>query len=79
VFAVHAGGGTSPHPDWNDSFTIQIRSTKRWRVAPNGFMPHPVTNWTIGDPPPLFAHSIPLPTEMPRDAQEYVLTPGSVL
>lgn len=79
VFAVRSGGATNPHLDWNDSFTVQIRGTKRWRVAPNGFMAHPVTNWAIGDPPPLFAHSSPLPTEMPRDAREYVLTPGSVL
>jgi 50S ribosomal protein L16 3-hydroxylase len=78
-FAVRGGSGTRPHVDWNENFTIQLRGTKRWLVAPNGFVRHPVTNWTVGDPPPLYAHSSELPTEMPADAREYCLTPGSVL
>jgi hypothetical protein len=48
-------------------------------VAPNGFGTHPITNWTIGDPPPFFARPTELPSEMPADAQDYRLTPGSVL
>jgi 50S ribosomal protein L16 3-hydroxylase len=78
-FAVRGGSGTRPHVDWNENFTIQLAGTKRWLVAPNGFIAHPVTNWTIGDSPPPYAHSSELPTEMPPDAREYRLTPGAVL
>ncbi len=78
-FAVRGQSGTRPHIDFNENFTIQIVGTKQWLVAPNDFIAHPVTNWTIGDPPPPYAHATDLPTEMPAGAQEYRLSPGSVL
>ncbi len=78
VFAVHAGNGTLPHYDWNENFTIQILGSKRWLVA-GGFVTHPVSNWRIGDPAPPYSDAACPPGEMPADAQEYLLTPGSVL
>jgi hypothetical protein len=81
LFAVRGRNGTRLHLDWNENFTIQLRGTKRWRVArePNGFVDDPVTNWSVGQPAPLYAHSSRLPERMPEDAPSYLLTPGSVL
>jgi 50S ribosomal protein L16 3-hydroxylase len=79
LFLARGGSGSAPHYDRNENFTIQLRGTKRWRVAPNGFITNPVENWTIGEPPPAHADPALVPTEMPADAQEFLLTPGSVL
>jgi 50S ribosomal protein L16 3-hydroxylase len=78
-FAVRGQSGTRPHIDFNENFTIQIIGTKQWLVAPNEFITHPITNWTIGDPPPPYCHTTDLPTKMPAGALECRLTPGAVL
>jgi len=79
IFAVRNRNGTRLHVDWNENFTIQLRGTKRWLVAPNDFIVNPVTNWAIGDDAPPYSHSPRLPTAVPEDATAYELTPGSVL
>lgn len=81
LFAVRGRHGTRLHLDWNENFTVQLRGTKRWRVArgPSEFVENPVTNWSVGQPAPLHAHSTRLPERMPDDAPSYLLTPGSVL
>lgn len=78
VFAVRAGNGTSAHFDWNENFTVQLLGSKTWRVAA-GFVKHPVSNWRIGEPAPPYADTTSTPAEMPSDAQEFLLVPGSVL
>lgn len=79
IFAVRNRNGTKPHFDWNENFTIQIRGTKRWAVSSNQFVEHPVSNWEMGNPAPLYARPLRVPREMPADARSYLLTPGSVL
>lgn len=80
-FAVRGGGGTAPHLDWNENFTIQLEGTKRWRVAPapRGFLEHPVSNWVLGDPVPPYADPTLAPAALPEDAVAYDLSPGDVL
>ena len=79
IFAVRNRNGTRLHVDWNENFTIQIYGTKRWLVAPNDFITNPVTNWEIGSPAPLYAHSSRVPTAVSPDSKAYILPPGSVL
>jgi hypothetical protein len=79
IFAVKSGGGTRPHFDRNQGFTLQVKGHKRWVVAPNGFIEHPTANWAIGLPPPGFVDPRRAPTKMPADSEVYTLRPGSIL
>lgn len=79
VFAVCAHHGSEPHYDRNENFTIQLRGRKKWIVAPNGFIDEPVANWVMSSPPPAYCDQSRIPTAMPADADEWVLTPGSLL
>lgn len=80
-FAVRGRHGTAAHLDWNENFTLQLRGRKRWRVAAarDGFLPHPVTNWVVGDPAPLHSDATRMPARMPENASEFVLEPGALL
>ncbi len=79
MFAVTANHGSIPHFDRNENFTVQLQGTKRWYVAPNGFVDNPDDNWVINSPPPPYSDAKKVPKEMPEDAVEYVLGPGDVL
>jgi 50S ribosomal protein L16 3-hydroxylase len=46
VFASPVGGKTECHFDSNENFTIQLRGSKRWRMAPNTSVRDPVDRFT---------------------------------
>jgi ribosomal protein L16 Arg81 hydroxylase len=79
LFAVRSGGGTGPHYDRNQGFTVQLKGRKRWIVAPNHFIEHPMENWHMAFPPPRFVDPGLAPSMMPEDGVEFVLEPGSIL
>jgi hypothetical protein len=79
ILAVRAGHGSKPHYDRNENFTIQLSGRKRWLVAVNDFVTAPVANWAVGTVPPPYADPARVPSQMPADAVEYVLGPGSML
>lgn len=79
LFAVRAGHGSGLHYDRNENFTIQLKGTKGWRVRANDFAKWPESFWYLGGPTPPYADPEKVPTEMPADATEYVLEPGSML
>jgi len=82
VYAIPAGKGTAPHFDQNINFVLQIHGTKIWRVAPNQHVDGPMSRHTIGFPmdPELRSYAArAMPEELPDDAAEFVLKPGSLL
>ena len=83
LFCNQPGARTRMHFDPIDTITMQVTGRTRWRLAPNLHVPHPTVSYATLDPQlmpdlRLYAHDR-LPTRMPADADEYVLTPGSVL
>lgn len=82
VYATPAGTGTAAHFDQNINFVLQVHGTKRWWLAPNTNVTHPMTRHRLGQPldPELESYAqLPMPSEMPADRTEVVLEPGSVL
>lgn len=47
IFASPVGGKTECHFDSNENFTIQLRGSKRWRMAPNSSVQDPVDRFTV--------------------------------
>lgn len=82
IYATPDGRGTSPHFDQNINFVLQIHGTKKWKMAPNHEVAHPLSRFTMGqfpDPEMMSYLENPLPTEMPASARIYELKPGSLL
>ncbi len=82
IYATPDGKGTAPHFDQNINFVLQVHGTKTWKMAPNHDVVNPLTRHTMGlepDPEMMSYLEGPLPSKMPEDAHEFVLTPGSVL
>ncbi len=83
VYASPRGSGNSPHFDANANFVVQIRGTKRWRIAANSHVVNPTDRWAMNqDDVPEELESYldhPLPTQMPADALTFELVAGSVL
>ncbi len=82
LYATPDGKGTAPHFDQNYNFVIQIHGTKKWTMAPNQHVLHPLTRHTMGQTADSELASYlegPLPTSMPSEALTYELTPGSIL
>lgn len=82
IYVTPDGKGTAPHFDQNINFVLQVRGTKKWKIAPNHDVVNPLTRHTMGlDPDPEMSTYLEkeLPTQMPEEAQEFELTPGSVL
>ena len=83
VYATPAWCGTRLHFDANANFIIQISGTKKWTLASNQSVQDPTERFTAG--------SLEMPMalekqchaellhEMPEDAVEYLMEPGSVL
>lgn len=83
AFASRAGSGVSFHFDYPETFTIQLRGRKRWRIAPNRHVRNPLAKWVAGTSPPpeslrFYCHD-ELPAEGPSTWETVELTPGSVL
>jgi 50S ribosomal protein L16 3-hydroxylase len=82
IYAIKEGRGTSAHFDQNINFIIQISGTKKWWISPNVHVENPLSRHTIGldiDPELASYTESVMPDEMPEDAVEHILTPGSVL
>jgi 50S ribosomal protein L16 3-hydroxylase len=82
IYATKANKGTAPHFDQNINFVIQIHGTKKWWLAPNTNVDAPLTRYTMGlsmDAELAGYATGTMPTEMPSDATEYILKPGSML
>ncbi len=83
IYATPAGGGNSPHFDANVNFVVQLRGTKRWRLAPNVHVRHPTDRFamnqqTASEELEAYVEG-PFPTRLPDDAEVIDLVPGSVL
>lgn len=84
IFCNQPGATTRAHFDPVDTMTLQIKGSKRWRVAPNVFAPDPMVSWTTLDGTEkyaelwLYAHD-ELPAAIPADREEYALKPGAML
>lgn len=82
VYATPDGKGTAAHFDQNINFVVQLYGTKKWWLAPNENVENPTERFTIGqelDPELASYSALPMPSEMPANAQEIILKPGSVL
>lgn len=83
VYATPEGCGTHLHFDANANFIIQIKGSKRWRLAPNESVDCPTERFTAGSeemPAALEKQChAPLIDELPEDCLEFLLEPGGVL
>lgn len=82
IYVTPHGQGTAPHFDQNINFVLQLKGIKKWKVAPNQHLLNPMTRHTMGQPvdPEMMSYlERPMPTEMPADAEEFELKPGSLL
>lgn len=82
IYATPDGQGTAPHFDQNINFVLQIHGIKKWKVARNDHLMNPMTRHTMGQPvdPEMMSYlERPMPSEMPLDAEEFELKPGSLL
>lgn len=80
AFASRRASGTGLHFDADVNFTIQLRGSKTWRLAPNASVEEPLDGYVAGRPVPadLFPRGR-LPSKMPRGASTVVLRAGSAL
>jgi len=82
VYASPAGAGEVLHFDQNVNFVVQLGGEKHWRTARNRHVRRPTARYTSLAPPEgelLEYASLPLPTEMPAEAEVARLRPGSLL
>lgn len=82
AFLSKPGPGARMHFDAQESFVVQLRGRKRWWLAPNRDVDFPTENYIAGDAvsPSLEAQlHRPLAKELPKDAVEVVLKPGSIM
>lgn len=83
VYATPKGAGTRMHFDANVNFILQLSGSKRWILAPNTSVVNPTERFTMGAPEMPKAlekqfHDV-LPSEIPEDAIEVLMEPGTVL
>lgn len=83
VFCNQPGAYTPVHFDPVDTITVQLTGSKRWWIAPNPTAPQPTVAYAVKDrtvDPELwqYAHD-PMPVGRLPGAEEYLLTPGSML
>jgi 50S ribosomal protein L16 3-hydroxylase len=80
VFVSPAGASTRMHFDEQDVFLVQIRGSKRWRVAPQTEVRYPPHGYMgKGVHPELSRIATEFPSTMPRRAKTVILAAGSVL
>jgi ribosomal protein L16 Arg81 hydroxylase len=81
IFASPKNGKTECHFDANENFTIQLRGVKRWRMAPNDFVAHPIDRFTMSRQKPS-AMALYVENDLrsrPRLVEVADLEPGSML
>jgi len=83
VYATPSGGGNSPHFDANVNVVVQLKGTKRWRLAMNHHVRRPTDRFAMNQGAPSEELEVyveaPFPTRMPEHAAVVDLVPGSVL
>lgn len=83
AYATPAGCGTRLHFDANANFVIQIKGSKKWRLAPNESVDCPTERFTTGSlemPAALEKQChAPLIDFLDEDAMEVLMEPGCVL
>lgn len=82
IYVIAKGRGTATHFDQNINFVLQVSGSKKWWIAPNTHVINPTTRHTLGHPlePELSMYSPEnFPKEIPKEAKEYILEPGSLL
>jgi len=80
AFFSAKGRGARMHFDATESFVVQVRGKKVWRIARNDAVPSPPVNYLEGDPlPPELAGLAKRPFRAPKKVRRVVLEPGSVL
>ena len=83
VYATPEWCGTRLHFDANANFIIQISGSKKWKIIKNNSVNYPTERFTTGSVEMPMAlekqcHA-ELLTDLPDDATEYIMTPGTVL
>jgi 50S ribosomal protein L16 3-hydroxylase len=82
LFCNQPRATTRMHCDIVDNVTVQVKGSKTWRIAPNRHALNPTESMmTLEELKPevrQYARS-PMPSEMPADAETYVLKPGAAL
>lgn len=83
VYATPAGCGTRLHFDANANFIIQLKGSKKWRLAANESVDNPTERFTTGalEMPAALEKQChaPLIEELSEDCLEVLMTPGCVL
>lgn len=82
LVASIGGTGAAMHFDPDYAFNVQILGSKRWSVAANEQVRHPLAGATANDVPrsvSRHAHAADFPTRMPADARTFEARPGSVV
>ncbi|MCF8060062.1 MAG: cupin domain-containing protein [Bacteriovoracaceae bacterium] len=82
IYAISKGHGTATHFDQNINFVLQVSGVKKWWLAKNNMVTNPMTRFTLGsaiDPELETYLEGEIPKDMPSDALEIELKPGSVL
>jgi 50S ribosomal protein L16 3-hydroxylase len=83
AYASPKGAGAKPHFDQNVNFVVQLTGDKIWRIAANPVVKNPTLRHVMGAPSVPEALKVQatgdFPKEMPADALEVRMRPGSVL
>jgi 50S ribosomal protein L16 3-hydroxylase len=80
VYVSRAGRRTQMHFDHQEVFIVQIRGSRRWRIAPNQQVVSPTQPYIAGQlPAELRRCADTFPDRMPARCQTVTLKPGSVL
>jgi len=81
-FASRRGLGIPMHYDLNDNIVVQVRGSKRWRLAENTSAQFPTAGFTLGRPrQPVHRAEAPqgFPDRFPEEHEVVELRPGSVM
>jgi ribosomal protein L16 Arg81 hydroxylase len=80
VFFSGRGKGARMHFDSSESFVVQLKGRKEWRIARNTQVPFPPVNYLErGVVPDELAPWMKRPVKAPTKVRKIVLKPGSVL
>lgn len=82
MIASIGGTGAAMHFDPDYAINLQLLGRKRWRVARNDHVEHPLAGATADDIPPQvrrYAHRADFPVRMPDSARTFTTGPGAAV